>query len=132
LPRPITTRSRYEKAPHLRGFRGIHLAGALSKSGMPGKLERLATLKAALARKAPCGAPQSPPPPPRIGAIARTILAVLSEVATPMHVADIHRAVERQLGRPVNPRSVKSHLSHETFKAKPRLQRTAYGYYALI
>jgi hypothetical protein len=48
-----------------------------------------------------------------------------------MHVSDIHRAVERLLGHPVNYRSIKACLSDGARKQGPRFVRLAYGEYRL-
>lgn len=46
-----------------------------------------------------------------------------------MHTTAIHRAVEHQLGRSVNYRTVKACLSNETKAKRPRFERVAYGEY---
>jgi hypothetical protein len=48
-----------------------------------------------------------------------------------MHVSEIHRSVERVLGRSVNYRSIKACLSEGARKKNPRFERTAYGEYQL-
>lgn len=94
-------------------------------------LARLNKLRKKLLReaaKAPC---QPTPPPRRIGEISETVSQALSDADGPLHVAGIHRTVERLLGRPVNYRSVKSCLSEGAKRCPPRFERTAYGCYSL-
>jgi hypothetical protein len=80
-------------------------------------------------RKASVSATRPASPQLRIGAIGKAVVAVLAAATEPMHVSEIHCAVENQLGQSVNYRSVKSYLSAETFKAEPKFHRTAYGHY---
>jgi hypothetical protein len=110
----------------------VPLVGALSKDGIAARLSRLNALREKLLREAVRHPRQSASPPRRIGEIAKTIVKVLAEATEPMHVAEIHHAVERSLDRSVNPRSVKSCLSDGALRSKPRFERTAYGCYRLI
>ncbi|MGA7966743.1 MAG: hypothetical protein WCB49_12830 [Gammaproteobacteria bacterium] len=59
------------------------------------------------------------------------VVQVLIEASEPLHVAEIHRAVERQLGREVNYRSVKGCLSEGAARRPPRFERINYGEYRL-
>lgn len=111
--------------------RAVPLIGALSKSETTARLARLAKLRKKLLSNA-LQTPQPPASPPhRIGEISRAIVETLRKAGEPMHVSDIHRSVERLLGRAVNPRSVRGRLSEGALLRKPRFQRTNYGHYRL-
>jgi hypothetical protein len=67
--------------------------------------------------------------PRRIGDIPKAITRILTDAGEPLHVTEIHRAVERLLDRPVNYSSVKSCLSGGVIKPNPKFRRIAYGRY---
>ena len=109
----------------------IRLIGALSNPEIAARLVGLGKLRwklladAAEVPRQPAGRPR------RIGEISRAITDTLTEAAEPMHVSEIHHSVERLLGHPVSPRSIKGRLSEGTLLRKPRFERTGYGYYRL-
>lgn len=109
----------------------VHLIGALSGTDAPQRLARLNALRKRLIQESAVSRIPSTPPPPRIGEIPKAILKVLETAHEPLHTTEIHRGVERLLGRPINYRSVKSCLSDGVRKRKPRFQRAAYGCYCL-
>jgi hypothetical protein len=111
--------------------KAIHLLGALSKKEIAADLARLSRLRKRLLQECADSPRSSTPISPRIGEIPKAIIEVLAETAEPMHVSEIHRATERLLDRPVNYRSVKSCLSADTQKERPRFKRTAHGCYRL-
>jgi hypothetical protein len=108
----------------------VHLLGAFSNSEIGERLEKLSQLRRRLLQDS--GSPQTlTTVPPRTGETSEAILKVLSIASNPMRTTEIHRAVERQLGRTVKYRSVKAWLSKETLKTRPRVERIAYGEYRL-
>lgn len=107
------------------------LLGALSNKETIEALARLNQLRKRLLRECADSPPSSSPRPPRFGDIPRAITRVLADATEPMQVADIHRAIEHKLGRPINLRSVKSCLFKEAKRPKPRFLRTTDGYYRL-
>jgi len=98
---------------------------------MANQLARLNLLRKRLLQ-ASAGSPvPSSPTAPRIGEIRKAISTVLAETEQPMHVVRVHAAVERLLGREVNPRSVKSGLADGACGPNPRFKRLSRGYYSL-
>lgn len=67
----------------------------------------------------------------RHGDLGKDDLQCLSKASEPMHTTAVHRAVERELGQPVDFRTIKACLSEEAHKPEPRLQRIAHGEYRL-
>lgn len=65
------------------------------------------------------------------GVVQRAIVKVLGAAGGPMHCADVHRAVERLLGRPVSNNSVSWSLAAGTRSERPRFERTSRGHYRL-
>lgn len=117
--------------PPSRGRAQIPLTGALSKNGTADQLARLNALRKKLLREAATVPAQPTPVPRRIGEISNAISEVLADAAGPLHVAEIHGAVERLLGSSVNYRSVKACLSDGATRLRPRFQRVSYGRYKL-
>jgi hypothetical protein len=107
------------------------LIGALSKNGIADQLSRLNTLRKKLLQASADSPKPSTPPPPRIGEVSKAIVRVLADGREPLHVAEIHRTIERLLNRPVNYRSVKSCLSEGASRHQPRFERVSYGQYQL-
>ena len=105
--------------------------GALSGEGTASRLARLNALRKRLLQASADSPISSTPPPPRIGDIARAVRNVLAKAREPMHTNAIHRAVERELGKAVNYRTVKACLSEEARKPKPLFERIARGEYRL-
>jgi hypothetical protein len=112
-------------------FHEIHLLGAFSNSETGAELKRLSQLRSRILANAPSDPPKKSASPPRIGDVPKAIREVLSQAGEPKHTTDIHRAVERQLGRPVSYRTVKACLSSETLKDLPRFERISRGEYRL-
>ena len=110
----------------------MRLMGALSNFGIQQRLRRLAELRERLLVEA-----KSRPRPPRTlkrrcGAVQETVIAVLAAAIEPMHVRDVHRAVELALGDgPVSKDSVNSCLSTGARGDAPRFERTQGGWYRL-
>jgi hypothetical protein len=65
------------------------------------------------------------------GEMQRSIVKVLAAANGPMRRADIHRAVERLLGRPVSKHSVSWCLCVGVRAKVPRFERVSYGCYGL-
>lgn len=72
------------------------------------------------------------PAKPRVGAVAKAIVKVLTETAGPMRAGEVHRAVEQRLGEPVRRRSVTSYLSKGSAAPNARFRRVGRGRYELI
>ena len=109
----------------------VHLVGALSGTDTPERLTRLNALRKRLIQESADLPIPSTPPPARVGDIPKAIIKALEARAEPMHVSEIHSAIEGLLDRPVNPRSVKSCLSEGARRRQPTFRRTAYGCYRL-
>jgi hypothetical protein len=65
------------------------------------------------------------------GVVQRAIVKVLAAATGPSHVADIHLAVERLLGRTVSKESVSCALLKGIRGAEPRFERISVGCYRL-
>lgn len=65
------------------------------------------------------------------GVVQRAVIKVLAAADEPMRGADIHRAVERLLGRPVSKNSVNWCLLAGVRAKEPRFERVSYGCYRL-
>ncbi len=65
------------------------------------------------------------------GEMQRAVVKVLEAANGPMRGADIHRAVERLLGRPVSKNSVSWCLLAGVRAKEPRFERVSYGTYRL-
>jgi hypothetical protein len=65
------------------------------------------------------------------GVVQRAVVKVLAAEGGPMRGAEIHRAVERLLGRPVSKDSVSWCLRTGARGKEPRFQRVSYGTYRL-
>jgi hypothetical protein len=66
------------------------------------------------------------------GEVRDAIVAVLSDGRRPMHVREIHEAVERRLGGAVPTSSVRSYLQLGTDAVQPLFSRVAHGQYKLV
>jgi hypothetical protein len=67
----------------------------------------------------------------RPGWVLRAIVQVLADQGEPMHVKDIHAAVEALVGEPVPPPSVKGALAKNVAGSSARFVRVARGRYIL-
>lgn len=107
----------------------VALAGTLANPEVAPRLQRLAEK---LERITASGTPHPPARAlkPRCGRIAALITQVLQESEVPMHIADVHEAVEARLGEPVLLSSVKGNLARHA-GTKGRFLRVARGRYQL-
>jgi hypothetical protein len=73
------------------------------------------------------------PAPRRLGngVVQRAVGNVLAAAGGPLCRADIHAAVDRQLGHPVSKDSVNWCLRSGSRGSRPRFERVAYGCYQL-
>jgi len=67
----------------------------------------------------------------RTGAIQEAVVAVLALAASPLRAHEIHRAVERQLGRPVSLDTVASFLSVASRDVRRPVVRVEVGTYSV-
>ena len=96
----------------------------------------LANLAEKLAAVRASGAPRRGPVscrrrPRRPGWVLEAIIQVLADRGEPMHVQDIHSAVEALMGEPVSPSSVKGGLAKNVRGSSARFVRVARGRYIL-
>jgi hypothetical protein len=66
------------------------------------------------------------------GVVQRAVVKVLATAGAPMRRADIHAAVERQLGQSVSKESVNWCLCSGSRGSEPRFERVTYGCYRLV
>jgi hypothetical protein len=111
----------------------MHLVGQLSNPSGP-----LATVLEAAggALRRPAGLQRSiavEPASRRLGngVVQRAVVKVLAVASSPMRDADVHRAVEQLLGRPVSKNSVSWSLAADARSKEPRFERTTRGHYQL-
>jgi len=103
----------------------MRLRGALSNFGIRQRLKRFGELQERLLIEA-----RSRPKTPRTlkrrcGVVQETVVSVLAAATEPMHVRDVHKAVELALGNgPVSKDSVNSCLSTGARGDTPRFERT--------
>jgi hypothetical protein len=73
------------------------------------------------------------PAPRRLGngVVQRAVVKVLAAAGAPMRHADIHAAVQGQLGQSVSKESVSWCLRTGSRGSEPRFERIAYGLYRL-
>jgi hypothetical protein len=65
----------------------------------------------------------------KFGTLSRAVLAVLAKAGTPLRFIEIHAQVEALLNMPVSRSSVKSFLSAEVSRPRPRCVRVDRGLY---
>jgi hypothetical protein len=108
----------------------MHLLGRLTNPSAP-----LQAVFAALPDE-PLEPVEQPTPPPATGrlgngVVQRAVVKVLAASGGPLRGAEIHRAVERLLGRPVSKDSVGWCLGTGARGKEPRFERVSYGRYRL-
>jgi hypothetical protein len=111
----------------------MHLLGLYSNQDLQGSLGHLAEKLAAVRAG---GGPRWQPVscrrrPRRPGWVLKAVVRVLADRGEPMHVRDIHAAVEALVGEPVPPSSVRGGLAKNVGGSSPRFVRVAPGRYAL-
>jgi hypothetical protein len=110
----------------------MHLLGIYSNQDLQGSLGRLAKKLAAVRagsgpRRQPVSRRQRPRRP---GWVLKAVVHVLADRGEPMHVKDIHSAVEALVGEPVPSPSVRGALA-ENVAGAARFVRVARGRYIL-
>jgi len=111
----------------------MHLLGIYSNQDLQGSLSRLAKKLAAVRIS---GGPRRRPVscrrrPRRPGWMLKAVVWVLTDRSEPMHVRDIHAAVEALVGESVPLSSIKGGLAKNVGGSSPRFVRVAPGRYAL-
>jgi len=111
----------------------MHLLGIYSNHDLQGSLGRLAKKLAAVrASTAPSRRSVScRRRPRRPGWVLKAVIQVLTDRGEPMHVKDIHAAVEALVGEPVPSPSVKGALAKNVAGSSRRFVRVARGRYIL-
>jgi hypothetical protein len=115
----------------LQGIVSMHLLGIYSNHDLQGSLDCLAEKLAAVRasgqpRRRSVSRRQRPRRP---GWVLETIVQVLTGRGEPMHVKDIHAAVEALVGEPVPPSSVKGGLAKNVEGSSARSVRVGRGRY---
>jgi hypothetical protein len=105
--------------------------GALSNPRATVELARLADLTRALRRRAAGNARRPRPVPAKATPVLETVTCVLERAKEPMPVAEIHRAANELLGRPLRRSSVKGTLAAHAVGRDRRFTRTGRGVYEL-
>lgn len=111
----------------------MHLLGIYSNHDLQGSLGRLVEKLAAVRgsgkpRRRPLSRRQRPRRP---GWVLEAIVQVLADRGEPMHVKDIHAAVEALVGEPVPPPSVKGGPAKNVAGSSRRFVREGRGRYVL-
>jgi len=111
----------------------MHLLGIYSNHDLRGSLDRLAEKLAAVrASSAPRRQPAScRRRPRRPGWVLKAVVQVLTDRGEPMHVKDIHAAVEALVGEAVPSPSIRGALAKNVAGSSRRFVRVGRGRYAL-
>ena len=111
----------------------MHLLGVYSNQDLRESLGQLAKKLAAVRAG---GAPRRPQAScrrrlRRPGWVLKAVVQVLADRSEPMHVSDIHAALEALVGEPVPPTSVRGTLAKHVAGSLRRFVRVAPGRYIL-